>query len=132
MNEELKGLLIILAVCAPLGLIVAVFLRKKKPEWCKSAAKSTLRLKWWFYALGALMFLVMAIIMYLKDRPYHVAFFLLFVCLEVYATIRSRRIRLTPEIEAQIDASDPTKLWPLNFWKQPRNNEPENTSVREE
>ena len=118
MNDELKSLLIILAVCAPLGLIVAVFLRKKKPEWCKSAAKSTLRLKWWFYALGALMFLVMAILMYLKDLPYHVALFLLFVCLQVYAMIRSRHTRLTPEIEARIDASDPTKLWPLNFWKQ--------------
>jgi hypothetical protein len=125
MNEELKVLLIILAVALPVGAIVGIYLRKKKPEWCKSALKSTLRLKWWFYALAALMFLVMAILMYLKDRPYHVAFFLLFVCLEVYAMIRSRHTRLTPEIEAQIDASDPTKLWPINFWKQPRNSETE-------
>ena len=123
MNEELKGLLIILAVSLPVGAIVGIYLRKKKPGWCKSASKHALRIKWWFYALAALMFLAMAVLMFLQDRPYHVAFFLLFVCLEVYAMIRTRFVKLTPEIEAQIDASDPTKLWPLSLSKHAKNEE---------
>jgi len=128
MDEDLKVILIILALALPVGAIVGIYLRKKKPEWCKSALKSALRLKWWFYALAALMFLVMAILMYLKDRPYHVAFFLFFVCLEVYAMIRSRHTRLTPEIEAKIDASDPTKLWPLSLSKHSENDDSEKPS----
>ena len=125
MNEELTRLLIVLAVSVPAGLIVAVFLRKKKPGWCKSAAKRSLNRKWWFFALAALMFLGMAILEFFLHHPYFAVFFLFFACLQLYALIRHGFKELTPEMEARIDASDPTRLWPLTFWKQAKNRESE-------
>ena len=123
MSEELITLLIILATCIPLGLLLGIALRKARPTWCKSYAKSCMNRKWWLFAFGVLMFLGLSIGSFAQGRPYFGVLFLLFVCLEAFALVMFGFKSLTPEQEAQIDASDPTRLWPISFWKQNKTRE---------
>ena len=118
MNEELITLLIIFATCIPIGLLVGFAVRKTKPTWCKSYAKFCMNRKWWLFAFVILMFLGLSIMSFSQGRRYFGIFFLLFVCLGVFELVKYGFKTLTPEQEAQIDASDPTRLWPISFWKQ--------------
>ena len=124
MTEELTWLLIILATSIPIGLLVAIVIRKTRPTWCKSYAKFCLNGKWWLFAFGIVMFLCLSIISFAQDRPYFGTFFLLFVFLESYCLLKYGFKKLTPEQVAKIDASDPTRLWPISFCKQAKIDEP--------
>lgn len=117
MSEEFRHLLIIVAVCVPTGLALGIAIRKTRPNWCKSYARFCMNRKWWLFAFGIVMFLGASIMTFASGRRYHAALFLLFACLNVFALVRYGFKRLTPEQEAQIDASDPTKLWPISYWK---------------
>jgi hypothetical protein len=117
-SEELRFLLLILAVCVPVGLAIGIVLRKFKPRWCKSYAKACLNRKWWLFALGVVLFATLSVTQFLIGRTSFAVFFLLFAILELFALFAYGFKRLTPEMEKRIDESDPTKLLPFRFWKQ--------------
>ena len=123
MPEELKTLLIILATCLPIGLFVGIAIRKLAPSWCKSYAKFCMSGRWWVYAFGLLLFTGLSIISFVDDRFYFGVGFTLFACAEAFGLFAWGFKKLTPEQAARIDAADPSKLWPLRFWKQTRNGE---------
>ena len=116
MSED--PLWISLLIGIPVGVIVGIVTRKRRPDWCKSFAKFCMDGKWWIYAVGIVMFLGFSIMSFADGRLYSGVFFFLLSCLEVFALIRSGFERLTREQEARIDAADPTKLWPIQFWRQ--------------
>lgn len=123
MNEELTTQLIIFATCIPIGLLLGIAVRKTRPTWCKSYAKFCLSRKWWLFAFGIMMCLCLSIMSFSQGRQYFGIVFLLFTSMESFAFIKYGFKRLTPEQEAQIDASDPTWLWPISFWKQNKTGE---------
>jgi len=116
-NTELSLLLILLAISLPIGLLGGIVTRKLRPDWCKSYTKYCLDGKWPIYAFGIVMFLGLSITAFLVGRPYFGILFALFIPLEALALIKHGFNSLTPEMEAKIDASDPTRLWPVKFWK---------------
>jgi uncharacterized membrane protein len=118
MNEEMISLLNGIAVAIPIGLLLGIVLRKMTPSWCKSYTKFCMNRKWWLFLFGTVGFLAMAIMSFANDTPYFGVFFLLFAGFAIYVLIRYGFKSLTPEQEAEINASDPTKLWPVSFRKQ--------------
>ena len=116
-SGELSEPLTALLISVPIGFIIAVVLRKAKPEWCKSYAKICLDRKWWLFAPGALFFLVLSTINFVQGRYYFGTLFMLLACLQVYSLVKHGFHSLTPEEEAQIDAAQPADLWPPGFWK---------------
>lgn len=118
MPDGLRELLVMVAICVPVGLAIGIALRKLGPGLCKVYAKFLMNGHWWIYALGAALFAVMATASFASGRSYRGAFFLTFFVLEVFAFFFYGFRRLTPEMEKKIDASDPTRLWPINFTKQ--------------
>ncbi len=119
MAEELKEILIILLKAAVFGSIIGITLRKLKPEWAKSFAKSSLNRKWWLFTIGLLLFTGLSIIAFLQGNPYYGIFFTILTLSSVYLIFKYGFKELTPEQEAFIDASDPSKLRPFSFWKYP-------------
>lgn len=111
MSPELKQLCIIVAVSAPVGLAVGLLLRKKKPDWCKSYAKSCLDRKWRLFLAGLILFIGLSVASFVGDRPYFGLFFLAFALLEAFCLAKYGFRPLTPELEAKIDASDPTRIF---------------------
>jgi len=111
MSPELKQLLIITAVSLPIGLLGGLFLRKRKPEWCKNYTKSCLDKKWWLFLLGLLLFCGLSASSFHGNRPYFGWFFVAFAVLEGYALVKYGFRPLSPEIAAKIDASDPTRIF---------------------
>ena len=123
MPEDLKILLIVLAICTPTGLFLGVAIRKLRPQWYKSYAKFCLDRKWWMFAFGVVFFSGFSIVSFVQGRPYFGSCFALFALLEAYSLFAFGFKKLTPEQAAWIDASDPTKLRPIVFWKQTTNGE---------
>jgi hypothetical protein len=111
MSPELKQLLIIVAVVVPIGLLGGLFLRKRKPEWCKIYTKSCLDKKWWLFLLGLLLFSGLSAKSFLGNRPYFGWIFAAFAVLEAYALVRYGFRPLAPEIATKIDASDSTRIF---------------------
>lgn len=120
MSDELIELLTVLAIGLSLGLLIGVALRKAKPAWCRSYAKFCRSRKWWLFAVGILLFLGLTIGSFARGRHLFGVLFATFLCLEAFAFVSFGFQRLTPEEEAQMDAWDPRKLWPLWPWKRPR------------
>ena len=109
------GVLMIVA-----GLVTlpgAIYLRKFKPNICKTATKEAYRLNWKIFALGAVMFGVISVINFIIKEYFNGVFFLCFCVLQIIGLIQYRYRRPLGEIEKAIDESDPTKLWPWWFWK---------------
>jgi hypothetical protein len=123
MTEELKVLCIILVTCVPVGLVIGVVVRKLRPDWCKSYAKYCMNGKWWIFAFGVFLFAGSSIMSFVQNRPYFGILFMLFAFGEAVALFAFGFKRLTPEQATNINASDPTKLWPLRFWNQTTNGE---------
>ncbi len=117
MTEELKELLFIIVFAAPVGIIAGIIFRKMYPAKCKSYAKYTLSKQWKLFLSGSLMFLVFAIMSFWSGRVIFGTFFLIFSCLELFALLKYGVKNISPEQEAAIDSSDPTKLRPFRFWK---------------
>ena len=89
MTEEMITLLIMLATCAPIGLLVGIAIRKTRPSWCKSYAKFCMNRKWWLFLFGIVLFLGAAVMSFAEGRPYFGLFFLLFVCLETFVLFKN-------------------------------------------
>jgi hypothetical protein len=87
------------------------------PDWCKQYAKRCLNRQWKLFALGVLFFGVTGTISFFMSYPYFGVFFLVFCLFEIYGLFTYGFKKLTPEQEKQINESDPTKLWPVKFWK---------------
>lgn len=121
MSDELRALLLILAVSVAVGLAAGIALRKLRPEWCKTYAKFSLNRQWKLFAFGTVLFAVLGVLSFAQGRPYFGAFFVTFCGLELYAILRFGFKPLPPEMEKRINDSDPTKLLPLRFWKQKEN-----------
>jgi len=117
MSDELRTLLLIVAVSLPAGLVVGIALRKFFPDGCKWYAKFCLNRQWKLFAFGALFFGVMGTGSFLLSRPYFGIFFMAFCLFELYGLFAYGFKTLTPEQEKQIDESDPRKLRPFRFWK---------------
>ena len=117
MAAELCLLLIIVAISTPIGVLAGIATRKIRPNWCKSWTKYCLNGKWWIFAFGIVLFLGCSIMSFVQGHPYFGIFFALFIPLETFALIKHGFKSLTPEQETAIDASDPTRLWPVKFWK---------------
>ena len=117
MTDELKTLLTILAVSLPVGLVIGILLRKLAPGVCKRYAKSCRNKQWPLFTFGAILFAILAVGSFLKNSPYFGAFFTAFSLFELFCLFAFGFRRLTPEEEKQIDESDPSKLWPVRFWK---------------
>ncbi len=56
MSDELRTLLLTLAVAIPIGLAVGIVLRKLRPDSCKRYAKFCLDAQWKLFAFGFLLF----------------------------------------------------------------------------
>ncbi len=112
MNEALSIILLIFG-----GLAIGVFLRKVHSESCKAYAKFSLNGQWKLFLFGVLFFLALSVMSFGLGDTRQGVLFLLFVGLELYALVRYGFKELTPAQEARIDASDPTNLWPITFWK---------------
>ena len=117
MNEELRELLVILAKALPVGLILGIAMRKLFPQGSKRWAKFCLSRQWKLFAFGVVMFGVLAVSSFWIGRPFFGLFFVIFAVFELYALIKMGFKPLTKEMEERIDRSDPTKLFPLRFWK---------------
>ena len=117
MTDELKTLFTTLAVSLPVGLLIGIVLRKFTPGGCKRYAKLCRNKQWPVFTFGAILFAVLAVGSFLKTNPYFGAFFTAFCLLELFCLFAFGFRRLTPEDENQIDESDPSKLWPVRFWK---------------
>ncbi len=117
MSDELRRLLLILAISLPAGLVIGIALRKLFPAWCKRYAKFCRNRQWKLFAFGVLLFGVMGIVSFLQNMPYFGVFFLIFCLFELYAFFAFGFKTLTPEQEKQIDESNPRKLRPFRFWK---------------
>jgi len=115
-NEHII-LLLIIGIGAITGLVVGISVRKLFPDVCKQYAKRTLNKQWKLFAFGVLFFGIMGIISFLMGYLYFGVFFMLFCLFELYGVFAYGFKSLTPEQEKQIDESDPTKLWPIRFWK---------------
>jgi hypothetical protein len=114
MNPELKQLLIISAICIPVGLLAAIIVRKSAPNFCKNYAKSCVDKKWWLFLFGLLFFLGLSVMAFATSRPYHGCLFIAFALLQLYSLLKFGFRPISPEMEAAIDASDPTRIFPLN------------------
>jgi len=121
MSDDLRALLLILAVAVPVGLAAGIALRKLRPEWCKRYAKFSLNRRWKLFAFGTILFAVLGVLSFAQGRPYFGACLVSFSGLELYALFRFGFKPLPPDMEKRINDSDPTKLLPLMFWKQKEN-----------
>lgn len=117
MNDELRTLLMILAVSLPIGLAVGVMIRKFRPDLTKSWAKFCLNGQWKLFAAAAVMFGVFAGVSFAQSQPYIGTLLAAFCVLELFALFSFGFKKLSPDMEKRIDESDPTRLWPLRFWK---------------
>lgn len=88
MNPELKQLLIMIAVCVPIGLLAGVLLRKTSPKACQSYTKFCLNRKWWFFLLGLLMFFALSVMSFVTDRSYNGYLFVAFAALQAFCPIK--------------------------------------------
>lgn len=111
MSEALSTILIIFG-----GLSIGVFLRKVYPNKCKAYAKFSLNGQWKLFLFGVLFFLALSVMSFVLGDTSQGILLLLFVALELFALARYGFKQLTPAQEARIDASDPTKLWPISLW----------------
>lgn len=121
MSDELRALLLILAISVAVGLAGGIALRKLRPQWCKRVAKFSLNKQWKLFAFGTVLFAVLGVLSFAEGRPYFGAFFVAFSGFEIYAFFRFGFKPLLPEMEKRINDSDPTKLLPVSFWKQKEN-----------
>ena len=111
MSPELKQLCILVALSLPVGLAVGLLLRKKKPNWCKNYTKSCLDRKWWLFLGGLILFIGLSAASFVSDRPYFGIFFLVFALLVAFCLVKYGFQSLSPELEAKIDAGDPTRIF---------------------
>ena len=121
---ETTTLFFVLVAVIPASLLFAVFIRRTRPSWCKSYVKFCLDRKWPLFAFGLFMFLGFSIMSFSQGYRYFGILFLLFVGLQAFCLLKYGFNSLTPEQEAAIDASDPTKIWPFSFWKRAKNGAP--------
>ena len=124
MDGELALLLILIAASIPIGLLTGIALRKKRPALCKAWVKWCIKVPRWFYAGALVTFAGMSFVQFAAGRRYFGVFLLLFGCVEAYALVRPRSEGKTAELEARLDAWDPTKLWPLWGEKQAQGADP--------
>lgn len=117
MSEELRTLLVLLAVAIPIGLAVGIGLRKLRPDLCKRYAKFCLGGQWKLFAFGFLLFGFLAAMSFMTGRAYFGALFIAFSGLQLFALLTYGFKPLTPAMEERIDESDPTRLLPWRFWK---------------
>ena len=104
MSPELKQLCTIVTISLPIGLIAGLFLRKRKPEWCKTYTKSYLNKKWWLLLVVLVFFGIMSVKSFVGDRQYFGLFYLAGAVLEAFALVRYGFRPLSPEMAAKIDS----------------------------
>ena len=118
MDPESKRMLAIFGFCVLGGSLVGIILRKTAPDLCKSYTKSCLNRKWWLFLIGLILFSAMSVISFVTNRPYHGCILGAFALLEALCFVKYGFHHLSPEMEAKIDASDPTRIFPR---KKPKN-----------
>ena len=111
MNPELMLLFAIIGISVPLGLLGGYILRKRSPNACKKWTKFCLDGKWWLFLWGVILFLGLAALSFSANKPYFGALFLLGMILEAVCLVTHGFKRLSPDLEAEIDASDPTQIF---------------------
>jgi len=99
MTDELKTLLMILAVSLPVGILTGILLRKLAPDSCNRYARFSRNRQWPLFTLAAILFAVAAAGSFLIGKPYFGAFFTTFCLLELFALFAFGFKRLTPEEE---------------------------------
>ncbi|MCX8266901.1 MAG: hypothetical protein OTI37_04740 [Planctomycetota bacterium] len=117
MDEDLKNLLIIISIAAPIGLVLGLILRLKFPESCKKLTKYSLNARWKLFTFGVVLFAALAVASFMTGNVYQGWLCVGFTCLELWCLITAGFKPLSKEMENKIDQSDPTKLSPFRFWK---------------
>ncbi len=115
MDHELATLLTMLAVAVPVGLVVGVVIVLRRPQWCRSYAKFVRNRRWPIFLAGIVVFALAALFNLQGGQYYFAACSAAMFLLEVYCFFARGFKRLTPEEEARIDSSDPSRtlrtLW---------------------
>jgi hypothetical protein len=119
MSNELRQLLLILAIGFPLGVLLGLVSRLLDPEIVKKyAAYSVTRSrKWHFWLFGCAMFSVLAISQLAIGRFWFAGLFSFFLVLQFYCLVQSLRTSRASKTNLQaIEEWNPRKLW-TPFWK---------------
>jgi hypothetical protein len=119
MSNELRQLLLILAIGFPLGVLLGLVSRLLDPEIVKKyAAYSVTRSRTWhFWLFGCAMFFVLAISQIAIGRFWFGGLFGFLLMLQLYCLVQSLRTTTASKTDLQaIEDRNPRKLWP-SFWK---------------
>lgn len=117
MSEELRSFLVGLIILGVVGLAIGIAIRKFWPESAKRYMKFSLNRQWKLFAFGALLFTIFGVYSFAQGRPHYGILFVILCCLELYCFFRYGFKSLSPEMEKRINASDPTRLLLIKFWK---------------
>jgi hypothetical protein len=118
MSNELRQLLLILAISLPFGLLLGLAIRLLYPEGTKKYAAYSVTRTWRFWLFGCVLFFVLTIFAIAVGLFWFAGVFSFFLVLELYCLLQSLRTT-TVSKKANLQAIEnwnPRKLWPP-FWK---------------
>jgi hypothetical protein len=117
MSNELRQLLLILAIAFPLGVLLGLVSRLLYPENVKKYAAYSVTRTWRFWLFGCAMFFALAISQIAIGHFWFGGLFGFFLMLQLYCLVQSLRTSTASKTDLQaIEDWNPRKLWPP-FWK---------------
>jgi hypothetical protein len=87
MNSDLRFVLVAFSVGALIGIPLALFVVRFRPNWCIASTRYLFDRKWWLFLVSFLMLTAYGIYLLQQAKPYSASFFFFLGCLNLFSFV---------------------------------------------